>query len=517
VTDVLPVIPPTTATHSPLDWRGSWGPAPRWATPRSPERPTYGGVVARLARELGLPLMPWQAYVVDVAHEVDPVTGWWAYDEVVVTVPRQAGKTTLLVPVYVQRLSSIELASLWMTAQSGGKALARWNAARKILERSVAAPQLRAFVSIGHERIEWLSTGSTLVPFTPNEEAMHGESPDAVFVDEWWAFKAVEASKLIGSYSPGFLTKNAQAWKTSTAGTKDSAGLNASVTDGRAAVELGRRSGTAYFEWSLPDMVDGIPYEELPDEQLIVECIKIHPAIGFHPRTPAEKMRHHIRTELQPGVKLDRQEFIRAYGNRASNVGSGWQVISEPAWVATMASKAIPPGVPVGLGFDVDPDGRDAAVAVAWRDGSGRATVEIVKTAEGSRWIADAVPALEQRWKVTQVAVNNAGPAREAADVVEQRGVELLRLTQMDYGAACARFVTEVTMPGRPLLQHIGQPSLNAAVEHAGKRKVGADGAWGWRRDAEVSVSPLVAVTAAVWAVDHPRETEPDIGPFWIR
>lgn len=461
--------------------------------------------------------MPWQRYVVDVAHEVDPRTGWWAYDEVVITVPRQAGKTTLLQPVRVHRMAANRQASLWMTAQTGTKALKRWDDFRESLEHSPVKHRIKSWVSIGHERIKWLSTGSQLYPFAPTGEFMHGESPDLVDIDEWWAFDAVQAQALISSYSPGFLTKNAQAWKTSTAGTAESTALATSVREGRTAVDMDRRTGTAYFEWSLPDTIDGVPVEELPDEALIEACIGIHPAIGFHPTTPAEKMRHHIRSELQPGVKLDRQEFIRAYGNRATGTSGGWQVVGQPEWAAAMSEKPIPPGVPVGIGFDVDPEGRDAAIAVAWRGPDGRAVGEIVKFDAGSHWTAGTVAQLAERWDVVQTAVNNAGAARDAGDRVEQLGVELLRISQADYGAACARVLAELRAKPRPSLTHIGQPELTSAVEHAGRRRMGTSGSWAWAGDADVSIRPLVAYTAAVWAVDHPRDVEPDPGPFWIR
>src|SRR5215207_11777411 len=135
MTDSRSVTLPTRWPGTPQDWRVSWGPAPRWATPRSLDRPTYGGTLARIGRELGLPPMPWQAYIYDVTHEIDPRTGWWCYDDIVITVPRQAGKTTLKIPLYVHRMGALELAQLWMTAQSGGKALDRWNAARQWMER----------------------------------------------------------------------------------------------------------------------------------------------------------------------------------------------------------------------------------------------------------------------------------------------------------------------------------------------------------------------------------------------
>ena len=69
---------------------------PRWATPRSADRETLGGEVGALARQLGQPLMPWQQLVADVGLELDPESGLPAYREIVVTVPRQSGKTTLV-------------------------------------------------------------------------------------------------------------------------------------------------------------------------------------------------------------------------------------------------------------------------------------------------------------------------------------------------------------------------------------------------------------------------------------
>ncbi len=47
--------------------------------------------------------MPWQRYVADVSHEVDPATGLLWYREVIVEIPRQSGKTTLGLTVRVHR------------------------------------------------------------------------------------------------------------------------------------------------------------------------------------------------------------------------------------------------------------------------------------------------------------------------------------------------------------------------------------------------------------------------------
>ena len=67
---------------------------PRYATPRNLARPTDGGKEARIAEALGTPFLPWQRMVSDVFGEIDPDTGTYYYDTLVLTVQRQAGKTT---------------------------------------------------------------------------------------------------------------------------------------------------------------------------------------------------------------------------------------------------------------------------------------------------------------------------------------------------------------------------------------------------------------------------------------
>lgn len=478
-----------------------------------------------------LPLMPWQGYIHDVINEVDPVTGWWAYDEAVITVPRQAGKTTLKIPLYAHRMRMTKRGEFWMTAQNGTKAVKRWEvASQSMLDIPELNPLLKQWISNSRWKLLWKDTGSILVPFAPNDENMHGESPEMVDVDEWWAFDLLAADALEASYQPGFLTKNGQAIKTSTMGTEESAGLNRDVKTGRAAVEMDRRTGIAYFEWSIEDEPFGIPIVELSDEQLVEACLAIHPAVGFHPVAPADKMREHIRKQLRrpgdPDSKgLSRKEYIRAYGNRLQAKSGGWSLFSQPAWVAAMAPKAIPHGVPVGLGFEADPEGRDAAVAVAWRGPDGRAIGEIITVKEGVAWLAAGVRQLCERWDVWQIANQNAGPSRHVADALigtpggikirGERVNDFLRMSQIDFSAACALVKDGITAH-HPTVMHIGQAPLNSAAEHVTKRNTGPTGSWSWKIDPDVSIVSLVALTAAVWACDHPREVD-DYGPFKIR
>src|SRR4051812_20443006 len=86
---------------------GSTACRPRFFTPRDEQFPTHGGAVGEIARRLGVPLMPWQQDLADVAYEYDPASGLFRYNEIDVTVPRQSGKTTLTLAKKVFRLTAL--------------------------------------------------------------------------------------------------------------------------------------------------------------------------------------------------------------------------------------------------------------------------------------------------------------------------------------------------------------------------------------------------------------------------
>ena len=74
---------------------------PRYATRPRVERESFGGKIGLVANGLQLPLMPWQAEVVNIFGE--QLNGRPAYRELVLTVPRQSGKTTLILAIMLHR------------------------------------------------------------------------------------------------------------------------------------------------------------------------------------------------------------------------------------------------------------------------------------------------------------------------------------------------------------------------------------------------------------------------------
>lgn len=456
---------------------------------------------------LGMPLMPWQRYVADVALEIDPATGWWAYDKVVLTVQRRAGKSALGQAVKVDRLATGNNRKLWMSAQNGEKALDRWTEVSQVIERSGLAPKIRTYTTTGRERIVWLPTKSELVPFPPNGDLLHGDAIDLLELDELWKHDAATALKMKAGYRPTFLTTNAQAWLISTMGTSASTWLNTERDEGRVLVEAGVTSGTAYFEWSVPARVHGAPVDELSDDELVALILAHHPANGTHPLMTPAKLERFIRDDLAD-EDIGRSGVLRQYGNVTQEL-DGERLIPATIVAASTTLDRIPVDVAPAVAFDVDKDRRASTISAGHRRSDGVGLVEIIEHGLGTRWTAAAVIGVLERQGLTRVTANNAGPARDVADEIERAGFEVQRVSAPDYAAACVRVHDELKATPRPTLLHYGQKDLvDAFGPHLTKRKLGQS--WAFDTDGD-PVTPVTSSTLALWGADHPPEVEPPL------
>lgn len=459
--------------------------------------------------------MPWQRHVVDVALEVRE-DGSWAYSEVVVTIPRQAGKTTILRPITVHRCMAGDMRRVFLAAQTRKHSRRRWMDACSAMQHSrLLKGRTKQKVSNGFETLEFPATGSSFEPFAPSGEDLHGETPDLVLLDEIWAFTADEYAVLMGAIQPGFTTKDGQTIKTSTAGTAASYGLNEARERGRAAVERGDTTGIAYFEWSLPDEVDGVPLDELDDMALLAAVLRHHPArcqdadcagpVGGKPCPHGFTVRDASIAESQ--TKMDRSEFLRGFANRSTEAEAD-RVIPDAIVAAASTLARIPQDVMPGVAFDVDPDRRCATIAAGWRGLDGAGLVEVIEHGLGTRWAAGAVIGILERQGIKRVTVNNAGPARDVADEIERAGYEVQRVTAPDYAAACVRFHDEIKATPRPTILHYGQAAFVDAVPHLAWRRLGQSLAFTTHSE---PITAVTAATLAVWAADHPAEVEPPL------
>lgn len=450
---------------------------PRWSTPRT-DRPTLGGRVAQIAEILGTPLMPWQRHVADIAYELDPDTGKLVYREIRLTVPRQSGKTTLMLSAMTHRciaMGGVQRVSY--TAQTGKDARLKWEDEHvPVLERSPFASLMTVRRTNGSEAIRW-SDGSIWSLMATTETAGHGAQLDLGVIDE--AF-ALADDRLEQAMKPAMVTRpQPQLWIVSTAGTNDSLYLNDKVDDGRLRALAGDTKAVAYFEWSAPDEAD------IADERVWLDCM---PALGI--TVPIEAIRSDFESMREP-------EFRRAYLNQRQDraAAAPWQVLSESQWAKCSDARSRIDG-PVSLAIDVTPSRSSASICAAGLRADGLAHVEVIGCRPGTQWLLEWFTPERVR-EYRSVTVDPVSAAGSLAGDLARLGLQVHEVSGRQVATACGKFFDLVVSDQ---LRHIEQAPLNAAVAGAKRRRLGD--AWAWhRRDTAVDVSPLVACTLALLGV----------------
>jgi phage terminase large subunit-like protein len=425
--------------------------------------------MASLAQLMGQPLMPWQRQVVNVAGELLE-DGTPAFREVRVTVPRQSGKTTVILVVELDRaLNWGERQRCLYAAQDRNNSRAKWEEQADMLS---ATPLRRLFTvrrQTGLERWVFKSTGSTVGITASGESSGHGQTLDLGIVDEAFAQRDERLSQ---SFRPAMLTRpSAQMWVVSTMGTDESFFLHDRVDDGRARVEAGDHQGVAYFEWSAGDDDD-------PDDP--VTWWRCMPALGH---TVTEKVIRADHDAMEPG------EFARAYLNRRAS--GGRPVIDPVSWAACRDPRSQLKGLPC-FSVDVTPDRGAASIGVAgWRP-DGRRHLEVVDHRPNTDWVVGRLAELEKRWQPWPTIVDPGSPAGALLIDLAAAGVSTEKVSAREYAQGCGQFFDAV-VDGQ--VRHLEQPVLNLAVFAARKRPLGD--AWAWARKTGGDISPLVAVTLA--------------------
>lgn len=419
--------------------------------------------------------MPWQRHVTDVALEVDPVTGLLVYRQVVLTVPRQSGKTLCLLCLMTHRaLGFGGEQRINYTAQTRLDARRKWEDDHvKALQKSPLRTMFQVRKQIGQEAIRWRN-GSLHGITSTTDTAGHGDTLDLGVIDE--AF-AQDDSRIEQAMRPAMITRpQPQLWVVSTAGTERSAYLKQKVLAGRQRVELGSPGAVAYFEWSAPDEADPA------DPATWWACM---PALGFTVTEDA------VRAELD---SMEMPDFRRAYLNQWPSAGlDRWEVVDREAWAGLVDMRSAPVD-PVAFALDVAPEGMAGSIAVAGHRPDGLVHVEVADHRPGTGWMVARVVEMAQRWRPCVVALDDAGPAGALKAGIEAAGVDVHVVNTRELGQACAEFVNDVNDAG---LRHTDQAVLTAALAGGRKRPLG-DGAFAWsRKSSAVDISPLVAVTLA--------------------
>lgn len=456
----------------------------RHATRRRPERETFGPELARIGAALGNPFMPWQRQVADVGGEIDPYTGLPAYREVIITIPRQSGKTTLFLTWQINRC----LSPRWeqpqrsvFTAQSGKDARDKW---LDELYPLIKQSPLHRFTEhmnrgMGNESVAW-KTGSLIRLLSTSASSGHSKTLHQAVLDEIWHDTDDRREQ---GLRPAMITiPDAQLLVCSTAGTESSVVLDRKIRAGRAAVAEDTGNGVAYFEWSAPD--DWDPADE-------ESYYRFMPALCPDPPCRCgDGWRHTMTIEAIRAERaaMEPAEFARAYGNVSSSTAEKFAVIPEHAWRRVVDPVAAPSGT---LRFAVDClPGREAASITA----CGGGVIELVAHDAGVGWLVPRAGELARHWDGV-VVVDASGPAAYVADELERDGVRVERVASGDVVAACSRIHDDIA-DGRARFRPDPDGLMEAAVAGLAKRPVGDRYVWS-RNASSADITPFMSATLA--------------------
>uniref|UniRef100_A0AAU8B0L3 Terminase n=1 Tax=Dulem virus 32 TaxID=3145750 RepID=A0AAU8B0L3_9CAUD len=442
---------------------------------------TAGPSIIAVAEKIGLGLDPWQRGIAQIAW-AKTADGGWASEIVALSIPRQAGKTYLVAAmVFAYCLIHPGTTVAW-TAHHNKVMLEVFDSLRAVAGRPQVALRVAKINASAENRSIRFTNGSRIVMAARESGALRGVAKVSILVLD-------EAQILTSNAMSDMLPTQNQATHPLTImlGTpprpKDPGEVFTEQRDAAlAAIKAGRPlEEAAWIEFSAP------PDCETDDKEAWRQANPSYPK-----RTPLRAVR-----------KLRRSLTEDHFRREALGI---WDDLSTPA--------VVPPNVWAGLvdekskalsklvlAIDVSPNRDRAAVGLAGLRGDDLAHVELDESREGTGWIVDYVAARCANNPIAAVVVDAKSPAASLVRSLKARKVRVVTTNTEDMTDACADMV-DACMNNE--LRHIAQPQLTLALNSARKRSIGERWAWN-RKSAESDITPIVAITLALWGVRSRR------------
>jgi hypothetical protein len=484
---------------------------PRVYTPRDLKYQSLGWYFDEISNQLGHEPYLWQSLVNEVSTQLseraDPFPGQSALklhsQHVGAMVGRQSGKTAWAASrvagqalltyrtdiAQLVGLSSIEPQRILYTAQNRVSAVERWKEhCAIILDSPLGRYVERLAGQTGHERLTF-TNGSTYEPVTPNRNAARGIAADLVIVDE--ALK--HPIWLLGTLRPTMAQRHSangcigsQFVVISNAGTDDSELLNHIQELGHEAIQNGDDS-RVWLEWSMAPGSDPLAESTWLDT---MPTLNQPNGIGLD----------FIRDEVK---SMRMGDFMREYlCHRISD--SDDRVISWDQWQTLYRDDLWVAPTDFVVAIDVSWDRSRASIVSASATG-GYLPVEVIEAKEGVDWLVERVAGIAERHGCP-VVLDTGGPAAAMHLILENRGIEVIPFAAKDVANAAGCFYDNVRSKR---VAHANDYRLNDAVKGATKRPIGER--WGFNRKGNTDISPLVAASFAVYAIESGRFDKPMI------
>lgn len=466
----------------------------RGGTKRDESRPTDGAIVARTAEMLGKPLLPWQRYVADVAGEIDPDTGTYFYDRVVLSTPRQCGKSTLIDTEDTRNALLGPDRKIYYLAQTGKDAEKHFKAFVQQLSKSKLAPfALKPRLSNGGME-QRFGNGSFICPLAVTKVAGHGTQMDKFTIDEAFSLDDETGKLILDGMAPTMNTRlhftgvQPQIWITSTEGTADSTFLNGLLDSFRAGNVPTR---TCWFDFGIPDDADPEDFQTI---------LKWHPAAGL--LWDVRQLR-----DFREQFAGNEAGWARAFGNRRDN-GVAERVIPDQLWQSTLATPITPDridGRPVVIAAAVDVDATNTSISAAILNHDDTVTVQLLEVLDGTGMAPAEIMRICGTYHAPLV-MDGKGPNADLHDrlvsMTDEAGdplIDFIAMQSADYLAVGQAFVSGLQ---NKLIRHAADAELDASAANCARTWSGD--AWRvTRRGSTGLTSPIESCMLASWGAHH--------------
>ncbi|KAB7789454.1 hypothetical protein [Bifidobacterium cebidarum] len=476
----------------------------RGGTERNQERETLGWRLAGIARMMGTPLIPWQRHVADVACEIDPETGTFFYDTVVISTPRQCGKSALVDASDTFNASLGRRRRIAYAAQTGKDAEDHFKEYAELIQGTRLNQKIDKFrFSNGGMNVTF-TNGSTITPMAMTKVAGHGKQMDKVTIDEAFSLTKEAGDTIMDAIIPTMNTRlkhtgiTAQRWITSTEGNSESTYFNP-LLDGLRSGDVPQR--TCWFDFGIPSDAD-------PEDLDVV--MRYHPAAGYLWYKPQLR-------DFRESFGDNTAGWARAFGNRR-DMGVSDRVIDPDLWESSATAPVRVEdinGRPLVFAAAVDVDATTTSVSVGIVNPDGTITTQLLKTMPGTGDAPEEITRLCTDYAAPLV-MDSKGPNGDLYDrltqLTDSYGDPLIRFVEMSAGDYLTVGQSYVSGLQNHTVLHAIDGELDMSVAMSARTWSGD--AWRiTRRGSTGLTSPLESCMLAAWGAVHRPE---DSGPLQI-
>lgn len=437
---------------------------------------------AFLAESYGLKPDPWQMHVLQ-AWMGKTKDDRWAAGRWGIAVPRQNGKNGILEMVELFFMVSMGLKILH-TAHEVKTARKAFLRILSFFENERKYPELAALVAPsgirktnGQEAIV-LTNGGSVEFIARSKGSGRGFTVDVLVCDEAQEYGEDAQAALLPTISSAPSGDPIQILL----GTPPAPGMDGAVfTRIREAGVNGKDKRVAWCEWSPK------PDAKHSDRSVWLET---NPSLGI---------RLNVATVTDEFGAMSSEMFFRERCGFWDVGGHGSKAFDIDVW---SSRKTDPPADGTrcfGVKFSVDGSAVSLGAAVKPKDGP--VHVQAIRTApmgDGTQWLVDYL--VERKDRIAQIVIDGKSGTGYLVEALRANGIgkQVIIIPALDQViTAHSMFIQGITEGG---LSHAGQDALNSQIEDTTRRKIGANGGFGWESISDNgSVGFVDATTLALW------------------